>query len=160
MYEGMKKAFGPSINKIAPLKAASGDTITGERQTDREMAEHNQELYSRENIVADVAVENSSPLPVMDELDIPPTKDLLACGKAAGSDDIPPEAVIAGKHSALSDHLYELLRRCWEEGSVPQDIRDANIVTLYKHKGERSECNNYRVISLLNIVGKHLPTLS
>lgn len=37
---------------------------------------------------------------------------------------------------------------------MPQDMRDANIITLYKNKGERSDCNNYRGISLLSIVGK------
>ena len=37
---------------------------------------------------------------------------------------------------------------------MPQDMRDANIVTLYKNKGERSDCNRYRGISLLSIVGK------
>lgn len=57
--------------------------------------------------------------------------------------------------------LYEIVRRCWKEGSVPQDMRDANIITFYK--GERSYCNNYRGIpvyieislslSLLSIVG-------
>ena len=41
-----------------------------------------------------------------------------------------------------------------DEGAVPQDMRDAKIVTLYKNKGERSDCNNYRGISLLSIVGK------
>ena len=33
-------------------------------------------------------------------------------------------------------------------------MRDAKIVTLYENNGERSDCNNYRGISLLNIVGK------
>ena len=33
-------------------------------------------------------------------------------------------------------------------------MKDANIVTLLKNKGDRGNCNNYRDISLLNIVGK------
>lgn len=31
-------------------------------------------------------------------------------------------------------HLYELLIHCWAVGTVPQDMQDANIVTLYKNK--------------------------
>ena len=35
---------------------------------------------------------------------------------------------------------------------MPQVTRDANITTLYKNKGSRSDCN-YRDISLMCIVG-------
>ena len=45
---------------------------------------------------------------------------------------------------------YSILEK---KGEVPQDMEDANIVTLYKNKGDRSDCNNYRWISLLSIVG-------
>ena len=33
-------------------------------------------------------------------------------------------------------------------------MRDSNIITIYKNKGERNDCNNYRDISLRSIVGK------
>jgi len=97
----------------------------------------------------------------MDELDSPPTIDelmkaidSLACGKAPGSDGIPPEIVKAGREISILVHLHELLLQCWEEGMIPQDMQDAKIVTLYKNKGDRSDCNNYSGISLLSIVSK------
>ena len=79
-------------------------------------AEHYQELYSRENVVTDTAVDSATPLPVMEELNVPPSvdelskaTDSLACGKAPGNDGIPPEIIKAGKMNALLYHLHELL---------------------------------------------------
>ena len=65
----------------------------------------------------------------------------------------PPDLL---KHckTTLLHSLHELLCQCWQEGAVPQDIRDAKIITLFKNKGERSDCNNYRDISLLSVIGK------
>ena len=51
--------------------------------------------------------------------------------------------------------LYKVFHICWREGGVPQDMKDANIVT-YKNKGDRGDCNNYSGISLLSVVGKLL----
>ena len=122
--------------------------------------EHYSELYSRENVVTPSALDNFERLPVMEELDAAPTEDelskaidSLASGKAPGNDSIPPDLLKSCKTTPLYP-LHELLCQCWEEGAVPQDMRDAKIVTLYKNKGERSDCNNYRGISLISIVGK------
>ena len=45
----------------------------------------------------------------------------------------------------------------FESGFVPEDWRSAVIVPLYKDKGERTKCKNYRGISLLNVAGKVYP---
>ena len=45
---------------------------------------------------------------------------------------------------------------CWDTECLPQDFKDALIVTVYKKKGQRSECGNHRGISLLAIAGKIL----
>jgi len=78
----------------------------------------------------------------MKELDTTPTLEelskainCLACGKAPGKDGIPPEVLKHGK-AAILQPLYDLLSLCWEEGHIPQDMRAANIVALYKNKGD------------------------
>ena len=37
---------------------------------------------------------------------------------------------------------------------MPQNMCNAKIITLFANKGDRSDCNNYRGICLLRIVGK------
>ena len=154
-------AFGPSGTQTAPLKSAAGDIIRDRSKLMKRWAEYYQGLYSRENIVTDTAIESTSLLPVMNKLDVPPSVDelrkainSLACGKAPGNDGVPSEVIKAGMNTALLYHLHELLLQCWEEGTVPQDMRDANVITLYKNKGERGDCNNFRGISILSITGK------
>lgn len=79
----------------------------------------------------------------MEELDAQPTVeelseaiDDLAAGKAPGSDGIPLDLI---KHceTAFLTPLHEVLCQCRQEGAVPQDMRNAKIITLYKNKGEK-----------------------
>ena len=50
--------------------------------------------------------------------------------------------------------VFDVTTKIWQEGKAIQDFKDANIVHLYKNKGDRSCCDNHRGISLLCIAGK------
>ena len=159
MYNGIKKALGPTQSKMAPLKSATGEVITDQGQQMERWVEHYSNLYSRENTVTPSALDAIRCMPIMQELDAEPTMDelskvidSLAAGKAPGSNNIPPDLKYC--KTTLLHPLHEVLCQCWREGAVLQGMRDAKIVTLYKNKGERSNCNNYRGISLLSIIGK------
>ena len=79
----------------------------------------------------------------------------LKVGKSPGIDGIPAEVYQHGEEAVL-DKLQDLFTNCWEKGTLPHDLRDAVIVSLYKNKEEKSDCSNYRGINLLSIAGKIL----
>lgn len=79
--------------------------------------------------------------------------DSLVTGKAPGKDCIPVSVIKCGK-LVLLPQQYELSTHCWTLGTGPQDRQDANIITLYKNKGDHNNWNNYQGISLLSAVGK------
>ena len=160
LYEGIKEATGPTRKRSAPLKTKEGNTITDKDQQMTRWAEHYGEVLGSKTVVKEEALQAVTKLPCMEELDEPPTIeelskeiDNLQSRKAAGMDAISPELIKSGKESLLDD-LHQLLVECWETGDLPQEMRDCKITTLYKNKGCMSDCNNYRGISLLSIVGK------
>ena len=148
--------MGPVQNKTAPLKSSTGEVITDKGQQMERLVEHYSDLYSRQNVVTSAALDAIECLPTMEELNTEPTVEELSKAidsLALGSDGIPPDLVKHCKTTLLLP-LHEVLCQCWQEGVVLQDMRDAKIITLYKNKGERTDCNNYRGILLLGIVGK------
>ena len=160
LYEGIKEATGPTKKKSAPLKTKDGTTITNKDEQMSRWAEHYCELLGSQTKVTEEALLEVERLPSMLELDDPPSLgelssaiDHLPTGKAAGMDAIAPELVKSAKDTLLED-LHELLTDCWEDGDTPQEMRDCKIITIYKNKGLMSDCNNYRGISLLSIIGK------
>ena len=79
----------------------------------------------------------------------------LKVGKSPGVNDIPAEVYQHGGEAGL-DKLLDLCTNGWEKGTLPQDLRNAVIVPLYKNKGEKPDCSNYRYITLLSVAGKIL----
>ena len=86
-------------------------------------------------------------------------RDKLYVRKAQGSEDILHDLIKKFKISPFNP-LQETLCLCWKEGTIPQDLIDSKITTLYKNKGDGSDCDKYTGISLLNIVDKVFPRVA
>ena len=63
------------------------------------------------------------------------------------------EVVRAGDERLLIDVLLEFFSYFWVSNQLPQQFRDAAIVTAFKRKGDHCKCSNYCGISLLFIPG-------
>ena len=101
-------------------------------------------------------------LPARTDLPIetgPPSKEEIAKSisqlrswKAAGPDNIPPEALKADIPVSV-EILHGLFDKIWKEEKIPNEWKEGHIIKLPK-KGDLSNCNSYRGISLLSIPGK------
>ena len=89
-------------------------------------------------------------MPTFDELT--EALDKLRKGKAGGKTGVVPELLLYGG-AELQDRLLLLLEEVWNARSVVQDWKDAVIVPIPK-KGDLRKCDNWRGISLLDVVGK------
>ena len=162
-YEALKAVYGPTHQAQNPLRSVDGQSLlTDKASILSRWSEHFGTLFGTDRVVQDSAVLRIPQQPVKADLDELPSMEevtkaieQLKRRKAAGIDGIPPEIWKDGG-SALHSKLHELLVCCWEQSKLPKDLRDAVIITLYKNKGEKSDCSNYRGITLLSIAGKIL----
>ncbi|KAJ7412428.1 RNA-directed DNA polymerase from mobile element jockey-like protein [Willisornis vidua] len=125
-------------------------------------SEQFQTLFSASHVIQGSAIQHNAQQLVKKQLYTAPIMgetlkaiQQVTTGKAAGVDGIPPKV---WKHGgkALHAKFHELVVHCWEQGKLPPDLHDAVIITLYKMKEIKSDCSNYRGITLLPIAGKIL----
>ena len=145
------------------VKDKNGDLIVESEKVRERWKEHFDELLNvddgREAEV--VAVGGRGDMPLLQELNDMPigraeievaVKE-LSIGKAPGLDGIPPELVKEGGESMIL-WLERVLGVFFEESAAPRDFRDLCMVPCYKGKGDKCECNSYRGICLMSVVGK------
>ncbi|XP_049946986.1 uncharacterized protein LOC126450820 [Schistocerca serialis cubense] len=113
MYDGIKKAIGPTVRKTAPLKSKTGEVITDEGKQMERWVEHYLELYAAENEGSRDECDTIKPMPVMEELDAMPTMeelsreiDSLANGKAPGGKD--PRDSAARSRGGITSTVWSL----------------------------------------------------
>jgi hypothetical protein len=68
--------------------------------------------------------------------------------KSPGSDQIPTELIQAGGEILLSA-IYKLINSVWNKEELRNQWKESIIVPVHK-KGAKTDCNNYRGISLLS----------
>ena len=74
--------------------------------------------------------------------------------KEGGISGILPEMVKAAcEDEEFMELFLALVHTAWNERQVPQEWAGATIIPILK-KGNLSNCNNWRGIALLNVVGK------
>lgn len=159
-YTGLKEVWGPQTRSTVHIKSLDGDiTFSDNKSVLERWSQHFEALLNQPGDIEPEALDRINQRPIVTELDdVPALEELqralnsLADGRAPGVDGIPSEI---WKHGGaiLTNNLLLLIQQAWKEGSVPQEWKDANIVTIFK-KGDRTQCGNYRGISLLSIAGK------
>ena len=96
--------------------------------------------------------------PVASALGIEPTEEKIATAmkamanaKAVRPDGLPAELLKLGlqQDRTILRELHRLTILIWRQGKVPQQWKYAVITVLHK-KGDKTECGNYRGISLVS----------
>jgi hypothetical protein len=105
--------------------------------------------------VRQVDIHTAEPLvpePSLVEVEIATGK--LKSYKSLGTDQIPAELIKAGGETLYSE-IHRLIYCIWNKEELPQQWKESIIVPIYK-KGSKTDCNNYRGISLLSTAYKTL----
>ena len=161
LYQLISKAFGPQSSSVVPVKSRDGSTLHKDPESIMtRWTEHFTDLFYNPSDINDDIINNLPQKDIIHEMMDHPSLDEIQktikeinTGKAPGLDGIPIEILLHGGDK-LSSEIHHLISDIWRGGPVPQDWVDAILISLFKGKGLKSVCGDYRGISLLEAVGK------
>lgn len=162
-YDAIKALYGPRKRTVAPVRSADVSTLFKDRHEILDCwTDHFSTLLNHTNPVDPHIPDKLPDLPTLTHLDNPPqySETRQAIRSLKNNKSVVPDGILAEmfKHGGylLTRRLHLFISHIWEHESLPQDWKDANIVVIYKNKGDRAVCGNSRIISLLSIAGKVL----
>ena len=149
-----------SVSKVCSVKTSSGELLTDESEVKARWAEYFKQLYQADPPatpldITTLPMEADPPIncdpPTLAEMQAVVRK--LKGGKAPGVCGIHGEFLKAGGE-AVGQTLHTILCSVWNSVMIPSDWKRGIIVPLWKGKGDRLDCNNYRGVTLLSVPGK------
>ena len=81
----------------------------------------------------------------------------LKSHKSPGIDEKPAELIKAGD-GTICGEIHKLITCIWKKEKLPEEWKESIIVPIHK-KGDKTDCNNYRGISLLPTTYKMLSNI-
>ncbi|VDP56337.1 unnamed protein product [Schistosoma margrebowiei] len=157
LYGTTKKLSGNRSKPEQPVKSKEGEVITNIEEQQNRWVGHFKELLNRP---APLNPPNMEAAPMDLPINVGPTTieeismaiRQIKSDEAAGPDNIPAEALKADV-VATARILHILFNKIWDEEQVPKDWKEGLLIKIPK-KGDLSNCDNYRGITLLSIPGK------
>ncbi|KAL8594077.1 hypothetical protein ACOMHN_016456 [Nucella lapillus] len=144
-FSALKAVYGPSRPSTTPLLSTNGALLKVKKAMNERWREHFSTLLNRHSTDSNEALDQIPQRPTLDSLDLPPSLEevhkaiqLTSSGKAPGKDGIPAEFFKTVGPVAL-DTFHNLLCSIWEEEDMPQEFRDAPIISLFKNKARSAD---------------------
>ena len=160
VQDKMKSNVGISV-----LHGPDGELKSTDKDKADALNEYFSSVFTREDISSLPEVEKDLKFKDYSLTDILITKEAveiklrkLDASKAKGPDQIPPK-ILKELSSVIAEPLTSLFNQSIQEGIVPNDWRNAEVVAIYKNKGARTKPNNYRPVSLTCILCKVLESI-
>jgi len=83
--------------------------------------------------------------------------EMLRSHKSPGIDQIPAELIKEGGKTICCE-IHKLIISIWNKEELPEEWKESIIAPIYK-KGDKTDCSNYRGISLLPTLYKILSNM-
>ena len=140
-----------------PVKDKQGNDIPNEKEQAKRWCEHFEEILNRPNptnvaeiLEADVDLDINTEPP--SEVEVKASIAAMKSGKAGGIDGVTADMLKTEEHTTpkLLTQIYNVI---WSDEAAPPEWKTGLIAKIPK-KGDLSDCNNWRGITLLSLTSK------
>jgi len=160
LYRGIndfKKGYQPRCNIV---KDEKGDLVADSHSIVARWRNYFSQLFNVHGVkdVGQAEIHKAEPLvpkPSASEVEL--AIDKLKSHNSPGIDQIPAELIKAGSRT-ISLEIRKLITSIWKKEKLPEEWKESIIVPIHK-KGDKTDCSNYRGISLLPTTYKILSNI-
>ncbi|XP_068082254.1 ras GTPase-activating-like protein IQGAP1 [Anabrus simplex] len=154
-FSMIKTVYGPTAQGLDTLKYRDGSTLLKVSSSiNARWKEHFHELLNKDPAINIVEILKILQKPTKSHLgEVPSLQEVENAIKQLKNNRGVNYYGLSEGGRILAEHTLMLIVKIWNTETIPPDHRDALIVMIFK-KGDRTDCGNYRGITLLSVAGK------